>query len=406
MIYDALIFSHSITPRLQYVVDFLKGYYGLSFRVVSDEDKYRTAPETCKINYGYHRIAKGEIFIHSHVLLFESSVRQVKIECFQKEMHNGKVSVAFFKTEGDVEFDLFAGVFYLITRYEEYLPHKTDMFGRFPYESALAFKENFLHLPLVNIWLEDFRFLLAQKNSKFQISNFKFRFLPTYDIDMAWSFQNKGMQRNAAALMKLLMKFKFRQLIHRIKVLRRKTADPYDAYEWMDRLHEKYQLHPMYFFLMAIEKGKYDKNTDVENPEFRELIRSIAGKYEIAIHPSWASGDHHALLAREKQLLENISGKHIHSSRQHFIRFHFPHTYQRLLSVGITEEHSMGYGSINGFRASVASSFYWYDLKSEASTKLLIHPFCFMDANAFYEQKLSPAAALEEMLQYYEVIRS
>jgi len=65
----------------------------------------------------------------------------------------------------------------------------------------------------------------------------------------------------------------------------------------------------------------------------------------------------------------------------------------------------MGYGSINGFRASIASSFYWYDLKNEEVTQLLIHPFCFMDANSFYEQKQSPEEALREMVHYHQVVK-
>jgi hypothetical protein len=65
----------------------------------------------------------------------------------------------------------------------------------------------------------------------------------------------------------------------------------------------------------------------------------------------------------------------------------------------------MGYGSINGFRASVASPFYWYDLKEEKETELLLHPFCFMDANSFYEQKYTAQQALEEMRHYYKVVK-
>ena len=65
----------------------------------------------------------------------------------------------------------------------------------------------------------------------------------------------------------------------------------------------------------------------------------------------------------------------------------------------------MGYGSINGFRASVASSFYWYDLQKEEQTNLLLHPFCFMEANCFFEQKYLPQRAYEEMMHYYNAVK-
>jgi hypothetical protein len=65
----------------------------------------------------------------------------------------------------------------------------------------------------------------------------------------------------------------------------------------------------------------------------------------------------------------------------------------------------MGYGSINGFRASVASSFYWFDLEKNEKTSLLLYPFCFMDANSFYEQQLTPREAFEELMHYYNSIK-
>jgi hypothetical protein len=103
--------------------------------------------------------------------------------------------------------------------------------------------------------------------------------------------------------------------------------------------------------------------------------------------------------------MEYISGQKMVRSRQHYIRFTLPATYRRLLQYGIEQDFSMGYGSINGFRASVASSFYWYDLEKEEKTALRIFPFCFMDANSFYEQRHNAAGAMSELMQYYRQIR-
>lgn len=401
MSYSALIYSHSVSPRLQYIVDFLSDYYRLPFRLVYDEEKFKTSTDACKINYGYHPLAFDELFIHSHVLLFESSVRPVKIECFERNGYK-----AFFKTEGHTGFDIFAAIFYLLTRYEEYLPHKTDEYGRYAHENSVAFREGFLQLPLINIWLEDFRKLLADRNPEFllPVNESKVSFLPTYDIDMAWVFRNKGFRRNAGGILLLMLKGRFGKMLHRLRVARGKKKDPYDAYEWMNELHSAHHLHPIYFFLVAKDVGHYDKNINTDNPEFRALVKTIASQYETGLHPSWASGDSLSLLTKEKKLLEHIIDKKVIASRQHFIRFHLPATYQQLIQSGITEEYSMGYGSINGFRASVATSFYWYDLKAEEKTKLLVHPFCFMDANAYYEQHLTPEAALEELLHFYKII--
>lgn len=396
-----IIYSHTPTPRLQYIVDFLSQYYHTPIKTVCDEDKYKDHPDPHKINYSYHRLLPGELWIHSHVLLFESTIRPVKIECFEHRGHK-----AFFKAEGDVGFDLFAAIFFLITRYEEYLPHQNDSYGRYSHTSSLAFKEGFLHQPLVNIWLQDFRALLQEHFPKMHLSEKSFSFQATYDIDIAWSYRNKGFKRNAGAIAKLFFAGKWGSMIHRIHVIRGKRRDPYDAYEWLDDLHRQFNLKPLYFFLVAGQKAKYDRNIAVNSSELQVLIQQTAATYTVGLHPSWASGDRQTLLPKEKSWLEKTSGQTITASRQHYLRFQLPTTFRRLIAIGIRDEWSMGYGTINGFRASIATTFSWYDLKADAKTPLRICPFCFMDANAYYEEKKTAAEALREMQDYLKAIRA
>ena len=396
-----IIYSHTLTPRLQYVVDFLSQYFNTPIKLICDEEKYLTHSDPNRINYSYHRLQQAEVWIHSHVLLFESTIRPVKVECF--EAHGRK---AFFKAEGDTGFDLFAGIFYLLTRYEEYLPHPKDSYGRFAHTASLAYKGDFLHLPLVNLWLEDFRNLLQERFPGLQLSLPKFGLKLTYDIDIAWSYKNKGFQRNAGAIAHLFFSGKWKTMVHRIRVIRGRRQDPFDAYEWMDNLHRQAGRQPLYFFLVAQQSGKYDRNIVPQNPAFQELVRNTAANYPIGLHPSWASGEHQPFLSKEKSWLEKITEQSITASRQHYLRFELPTTYRRLIAAGIQDEYSMGYGTVNGFRASVATPFFWYDLKNESKTALRVHSFCFMDANAYYEEKKEAGEALQELKHYYEVIRS
>ena len=60
----------------------------------------------------------------------------------------------------------------------------------------------------------------------------------------------------------------------------------------------------------------------------------------------------------------------------------------------------MGYGSINGFRASAASSFFWFDLKENKTTSLRVYPFCFMDATSHYSLHQTADEGLKELLYY------
>ena len=408
-----LIYTTTITPRLQYITDFSgKEIIGTPFKLTTDRDYY-SKYEKAKINYSAERITADKFWIKPHTLLFENNISEQSIQCFNINEHK-----AFFKTDGDFPFDIFAASFYLLSRYEEFLLHQKDMYGRYAHENSLAFREKFLEIPLVNFWLKNFKqslnnFFNSQTpvpDSQFSIHlpiavGTPFTFLPTYDIDIAWSYKNKGWLRSVGGFMQSLINGNWPQLIERMNVLQEKQPDPFDSYNWLDQLHEQYKLKAHYFFLMAEKKGKYDKNISARQKALQKLIADHISKYPVGIHPSWQSGDDPSLLKKEMDSLETITGNKVLSSRQHYIRFTLPETYRRLIENGIQSDYSMGYGSINGFRASVASAFFWYDLEKEMQTELMLYPFCYMEANSFYEQRLSPLQALDEMRHYYQVIK-
>lgn len=353
-----------------------------------------------RINYSPERIAGDEFWLQPFPLLFENGIREQRIDCFEL---NGQK--AFFKTAGDIPFDIFAASFYLLSRYEEYLPHRKDMYGRYAHENSLAFKENFLDKPLVNYWLHYFKSQLTKKYGFFPAHHSAFSFLPTYDIDEAYCYKYKAWWRSAGAAVLNILKGEWDKFSQRRKVLDNKEQDPFDSYDWIDNLHRPYKLRPRYFFLVPAKTGKYDRNNLPAETAMQDLLKKHSIKYSVGVHPSWQSGDDPSLLKIEIETIERITTIRTISSRQHFIRFTLPETFRLLLAAGIREDFSMGYGSINGFRASVASAFYWYDLEKEEITYLVLYPFCYMDANSFYEKKATPSQALAEMHQYYQEVK-
>jgi hypothetical protein len=396
-----LIYSPFLTPRLRYLAGFLSGYFGTSVELTEHVEDFLHGEEV-KINYSGSPIVPGEFRIAPAGLLFEKGLQPLIPVCFPFAG-----TKAFFGSQGDFPFDVFSAVFYLISRYEEYLPHEKDEYGRYDYRNSLAFREGFLHQPAVDIWLKAFSEALHRHfPGAWNPRPRSFRLLPTYDIDIAWSYRHKGFIRNAGGLARSLFKGEWKMAGQRLKVLAGKEPDPYDSYEWMDRHHRQYALEPIYFFHLGQSRNRYDKSIGPRHPALQQLVASTARKYETGIHPSWHSGDHPEKLVEEKNSLQTLTGNAVTRSRQHFIRFTLPQTFRLLADAGIEHEYSMGYGSINGFRASITSPYYWYDLEKEEQTPLMIHPFCFMDANSFYEQKLSPTEAFAEAMRYYEAVKS
>ena len=395
-----LLYTSLISTRLKYISNFIeKELTRNGFELTTDIEAFQNFSGP-KVNYSSERIQENEFWLQPHSLLFEKGIKFHAIDCCEV---NGQK--AFFKTGGDFPFDIFAASFYLLCRYEEYLPHQKDMYGRYAHENSLAFKEGFLDLPLINIWLGQFKSSLQQKFPSFTTHRSPFTFLPTYDIDEAYSYKHKEWWRSAGAAVKDLLKGKWKNFSLRRKVLNNQEPDPFDSYDWIDNLHRPHTFKPRYFFLVPEKTGKYDRNILPKETALQVLIKQHADKYSIGVHPSWQSGDDSSLIKKEIQTIEHITTIKIIASRQHFIRFTLPQTFRYLIEAGIKEDFSMGYGSINGFRASVASPFYWYDLEKEETTSLLLYPFCYMEANSFFEQKFSPAQALEEMRHYYQQVK-
>lgn len=382
-----LIYSTEHSERLQYSCRFIFSQLGISFSTTHHKDDL-TSYSGPRINYSEEPIA-GSFQIFPSKLLFEDDIRNQQIGFNEKD----NTPVLFAQENGDLDFDIFAAVFYLISRYEEYLPYRPDEYNRFPHHQSTAYYHHFLERPLVNEWIVDLGQSLKKIFPEIYIALKEFQFKPTYDIDMAWSYRNKGFLRNLGGFIKDLS-------FIRLAVLAGSKPDPFDAYKWLDELHKKHQLKPLYFFLVAEHRSKWDKNISIHNNAFKTLIKQHAVQYEVGIHPSLQSNQKQLLLKKEKTWMEELISRPVTSSRQHYIQMKLPDTYRQLIAAGIHDDYSMGYGSINGFRASVATSYPWFDLSANKEESLMVHPFCFMDANSHYEQKQQIEQTCEELMLY------
>lgn len=399
-----LIYAQNISSRLQYIT---KTLLGDAIELTNNKEYFIQYSGT-KINYSSETIDSNAFQIIPHGLLFETEIKEQSIDCFE---WNGLK--AFFKTDADIPFDLFAAGFYLLSRYEEYLPHTKDEYGRYDHKNSLAYRENFLQLPLINMWLKEFE---KVSSFKFQVSSFKY--IPTYDIDIAFAYQHQPLWLNILGFYRDMLTGNIERVIERGNVYSGNKKDPFAVFDCLDQLHEKHQLKPLYFFLLAEKRKGVDKNISPRKKGMQDLIKQTAEKYEVGIHPSWQSGEESlesgvrsresgkSMLKKEISILENATQHTITKSRQHYLRFTIPQTFRRLIEADIKEEYSMAYGAINGFRASYALPFYWFDLERNATTDLILHPFCFMEATSVFEQKNTVEQTAEELQYYFDMVKS
>jgi hypothetical protein len=386
------------SPRLNYILDYLlKELCGIDYNIVYDVHYIPVEP--C-IFYCHKPPLENHIHIVPVGLMNENNIKLQKIE-IGKWLGN---TTLFATEKGNIPFDIFSASFYLLSRYEEYLDHRKDKFGRYSHFDSIAFNKNFLHLPLVNIWAKELQHLIISAFPGLEVSERVSRFLPTYDIDIAWKYKYKGWKRTIGGMINSIVKGEFAEVIKRIKVLFGFEKDPYDVYEWLNALHLNNNLNPEYFFLIANKIIGKDKNIHPSKKAFKDLIAKQSSINKAGIHPSWQSGDAVNVLQAEIATMEKITGKAVYKSRFHYLRFNLPLDYEKLIDLGIIEDYSLGYGTINGFRASVSTPFYWYNLKNEFATSLRVYPFCWMDATCYYQLHHSAKEAFEELSMFKNIV--
>lgn len=398
-----LIYTPIITARIQYTWEVLLKYtLRTEFFLTNDVAVYRQ-PSAGKINYSNQRLLAQEVFIPQGKLLLETGIQVPTIEIFQQND-----LPAFFQIttpDADLPFDLPALAFYLISRYEEYLPFEPDAHGRFEAAQSLAHQHNFLRQPLVNEWALQLCDLLQHYFPNLDISKPDYHFAPTYDLDLAWAYRHRNWLRTWGAYALDLLKGDIQTLQRRWRVQREQEADPFFTFDFLNELHQRFGLQPGIFILLG-DYGKFDKNINPNHPAFRQLIHQLQQHYQLGIHPSYASNKNPAQLQREVQRLETLTEAPVVRSRQHFLKLRFPHTYQQLLNLNIPADYSLGYASDIGFRASIANPFPWYDLSKEQMTPLLLHPFQVMDVTLKDYLKLKPNEALAAVDSMLEKIRA
>lgn len=378
------------SPRLRYVLGWLfNEVLGIDYTLIVDDRD----PTGSRYALSYADNPR-EITITASGLLFEQDINKSGVP--HSEWNGLYVLYQQFYSDCTIQFDLFAGIFYLLSRYEEYLDHPVDKHGRYLYTNSILSVAKVLDRPIVDEWVSYLR-LLFEQEWQLLLPAPAFSFTPTYDIDIAWSYKHKGWQRFAGAGLKELFTGRFRNLALRMKVAAGKQTDPYDAFERMKALHVLSGVQAHYFILAALSATPFDKNIHPQHPAMQQLVRSLQQEGPIGIHPSFFTRDNVARLTTEKQTLEQLTGSSITTSRQHYIRLFLPDTYRMLLNAGITDDYSMGYSTALGFRAGTGRSFYWYDLKKEEITSLRVHPFCFMDTTAHFDMGMDREDAFNRL---------
>ncbi|MGB3151105.1 MAG: polysaccharide deacetylase family protein [Maribacter sp.] len=369
-----LIYTHKITPRLSYIMRHLfTKILGVEIGFTTKVEEFikHSGP---KITYTRQPL-QNEFFVRSNDLLFEQGINDV-----QMNVADWEGTPCFFNTDerSNVPFDVFAASFYLLSRYEEYLPHVKDIHGRFSPKDSVAYQHNFLHKPVVDIWTYKLFALLQERFPDLQGKQRNYAFTSLLDVTTSHCYSHRGVVRGLSGLALDLGTFKIRRVVDRLAVWFKIRKDPYDNFSQLLTWHKEYNIKSIFFFQFA-DYSKYDKNVSINNNRFKSLIKYIADYSIVALAASYTSFNNEQILKKEKTNLEAVINRSVSSSRMRYNRVDVPETYRKLIAAEFTDDYTMGYSHEIGFRAGTCTPFSFYDIPLEIQQPIKVHPFAVHD---------------------------
>ena len=342
---------------------------------------------------------QNEFFIRSNDLLFEQGINDLEVKISDWD------GIPCFFSSGDkstIPFDVFSASFFLLSRYEEYLPHVKDSVGRFPVKESIAYQNNFLELPVVDLWAYKLLEVLKLRFPDLESREKNYRFTSIINVTTSHAYAMRGIARTIGGFLLDLGNFKFRNVWERFSVILRLKKDPYDNFFELVDIHKKFPIKTMFFFQFA-KHSAHDKNVSTNNNRFRNLIKSVADYSVVSLSTSFVSTLDKNVLREEKKQLGNLINRPINYARLRYNKVNVPATYRNLVETEFTDDFSMGYTHEIGFRAGTCTPFYFYDINTEVRQPIKIHPFAMHDyALVNYKTK---DEVFEKMDRVYRLVK-
>lgn len=285
-----------------------------------------------------------------------------------------------------VHADIIASAYFLLTRYEEIRKREVrDIHGRFPGKESLPYKGGFIHRPIVDEYGKLLRKWLRQAQvsaAKEPAPQIKKIWL-THDVDAPFfcrSFRNIARET-----------IKGIGLAQAWKLYNGPIADdPFYTFPWLlqqgsslQNVIGKKRCESIFFFKSSGSSVQDKPQYRLQSKEVQKLLHLCReGETHIGMHSSWDAGKTPSLIALEKKKLELHCRQPIRYNRHHYLSLREPEDTAWIEKAGITDDFTMGYADVAGFRLGTSRPVHWINPENKRiSSSLLLHPLTLMDCS-------------------------
>jgi len=285
--------------------------------------------------------------------------------------------------------DIIAGIFFMISRWEEYVLNDRDEHNRFPTTASLAYKFNFYDRPVVNEYMVFLINMFKYLGVKLTYSIEPFHFNITHDVDslLKWVSWNSVIRHSAGDLLKRRkIKSSFSNLYEYLKIQLGLINDPNDNYDLLMDISEDIGQKCSFYFMAAEFSNSYnDKHSpySVRKRKFNKIYRKIKSRgHIVGFHPGYNTYNNEKIWESQKKLLEKNTNEIITVGRQHYLRFKVPDTWRIWDNQGMTLDSTCGYTDKAGFRCGTGNTFPTFDILKGKTLSVAEQPLILMDSIA------------------------
>jgi peptidoglycan/xylan/chitin deacetylase (PgdA/CDA1 family) len=323
--------------------------------------------------------------------------------------HRGGVAIRSMADGLDLAIDVFGSIFFMLTRYEEVVESKRDVWDRFRAVDSITVREGLVERPLVdeyvNLLFEAMRSLWPTVTPPART----FRLRLTHDVDQPWAVWRRpwvGVVRSALADLgkRHRPSLALRRTRAFVEARRgRLDRDPYDVFDDLMETSERHGLTSAFYFLAGNRPGEVDFRYAEDDSPVRSLMRRIAARgHEIGLHGSHLSfRDPLRLTAEFSALRTAAESAGLKQSewgvRQHYLRFSVPHTWREQALAGFHYDATVGFAEMPGFRSGTGRDHPVFDVLDRSQPGIIERPLIVMDVSLFEYLGLGHDDALDRV---------
>ncbi len=422
-----VIFSNGHLAERKYIINCILGeYLGIQYYLDNNREDNQNQYDIVLDNGNILTIQDYFFckFNHENEYLNSSNIPQ-KIAWANNKFTSSKFPIIYGENYIEIQdnehkrikcsIDIFASIYFMLSRWEEYANKARDDHDRFPASACLSYRFGFLDHPVVDEYVDFLWQMLLFLGYKEDRKQYVYSMKLTHDVDEPFELCSKS---NAALFRNIvgdvLKRKDYRQASKKIRLmgLGDEARLPYDRYFTFDYImdqSEKRGLKSAFYFLPNGSPEQSSK-INIENKLMVKLLKSISKRgHEIGIHGHYDTYDNEEAFIKDVEKLRRvleINGIYskMLGGRQHYLRWKSPTTYYNYVDAGLSYDSTLSYADVAGFRCGTCHEFQPFDFIERKQLNIVERPLIAMECSVIDERYMN-LGYTEKALEYFKKLK-